>query len=132
MDWVLFFDGECGVCSSSVMWFANRDPNKRISYAPLQGKLAADLGLSDHASISDGTLVLRNQATGRIYKYSDAVIHALIALGGIWRVAGIFKWVPKFIRDRLYLFVSNRRYFISHRLGVCRLSDVDLSDRLLD
>ena len=129
MGWVLFFDGECGVCSTAVRWIAKRDPREHIHFAPLQGKLSGELGLSSCAANRGGTLVLWREPDGPRYFFSDAVIEVVAALGGFWRIIRVARLVPKRLRDWCYRFVADRRHQLSNK-GVCPIMEVNIRGRL--
>ncbi len=129
MSWVLFFDGDCGVCSSSVRWVVRRDKKKCLFFAPLQGALGTELGLSHHADPLGGTMVLRNQDTEELYLKSEGVIQLLVVLGGVWKLAKVFRVIPRSWRDAMYGAFAQRRHWVSGK--VCDLPVSELMDRLL-
>ena len=55
MGWVLVFDGDCAFCSRSVQRAFRLDKEGKLSFAPLQGKLAAEMGFAEHAA-KDGNV----------------------------------------------------------------------------
>ena len=44
-----------------------------------------------------------------VYRKSSAALRALSNLGGIWKLAGLGLWAPRFLRDGLYDFIARRR-----------------------
>lgn len=132
VGWILFFDGECGFCSSSVRRVFRLDRRGRISFAPLQGKLAASLGFSSHAAKDGGTMVLLREADGRIFTHSDSWIELGAALGGPWRICALFRLVPKPLRDWVYRTVAANRYRLPAGPLLCEVPDPALRNRLRD
>ena len=130
MGWVLFFDGECAFCSRSVRFVARHDTRCRVWFAPLQGRLAAENGLSGLAAETGGTMVLLREEDGALFTRSDALIELARVLGGIWHFARLAVLVPRPVRDAVYQWIADRR----HRLAVisdsCPLPDEDLKTRL--
>lgn len=120
--WVLFFDGGCGLCSTTVRRVARWDKRARICFAPLQGKLAGELGLSCHATPVGGTLVLMRESDGRLWIRSDACLELASILGGGWRVFRVFTLVPRCVRDAAYGWVAD------HRQGWFKQSSCDMPD----
>lgn len=132
MGWVLFYDGECAFCSQSVQRVARFDARRRIDFAPLQGKLSADMGFTKYAGAADGTMVLLRESDGRVFLRSDAVIELLRALGGAWRLLASAGWIPRFLRDAVYRLVADHRYWFLGKNASCILPDPELLGRLRD
>lgn len=130
MTWVLFFDGDCAFCSKSVRQVVRFDGQKRVSFAPLQGKLAAELGFTRHAAESDGTMVLLRESDNQVFTRSDALIELARALGGGWRVFTLARFIPKPLRDMVYRWVADHRYLFLGRSDACSLPDPELLKRL--
>lgn len=130
MGWVLFFDGDCAFCSASVRRVARFDKHRRVDFAPLQGKLAAEMGFTKHAGDGDGTMVLLRESDGRVFLRGDALIELARALGGGWRVFTISRFIPKLLRDFVYQWVADNRYRVMGKAGICQLPDPELVTRL--
>lgn len=130
MGWILFFDGDCGFCSSSVRTVVKLDRRKNVSFAPLQGELAKKMGLSHHAAEDCGTMVLLRESDGRIFTHSDGVIEICNALGGWWRLLMVAKIIPKPLRDWVYRWVARNRFRLMGRTDACQLPDPELLKRL--
>jgi predicted DCC family thiol-disulfide oxidoreductase YuxK len=81
-------------------------------FAPLGGETFRSLvSAADRAALPD-SLVVRTE-DGRLLARSEAVIHLLKRLGGLWRVAGALgAVVPRPVRDWTYDGVAR----IRHRL----------------
>ncbi len=130
MTWVLFFDGDCAVCSKSVRQVLRFDKHKRVFFAPLQGKLAADMGFACHASEGDGTMVLLRESDSKVFIRSDAMIELARVLGGGWRVFTLARIIPKPVRDMAYRWVADHRYRFMGKSDACSLPDPELLKRL--
>ena len=130
MGWVLFFDGDCAFCSASVRRVARFDKQRRVAFAPLQGKLAADMGFGIYADEAGGTMVLLRESDGRVFLRGDALIELARALGGGWRAFTIARFIPKLLRDFVYQWVADHRYRVMGKAGFCQLPDPELVKRL--
>lgn len=130
MGWLLFFDGDCGFCSKSVRWVARHDPRGRVNFAPLQGALAAELGLGRFAEVADGSMVVVRESDGRKFFRSDALIELAGALGGGWRLFRIARVIPGFLRDGVYRWVARNRHRLAGTSVACGLPDPELLKRL--
>ena len=109
MAWVFFFDSESGFCFASARLIRALDRRQRIELESLQGERAQQLGLVHHAA-DDGTLVLLRKFDDRLFLRSDALIELARALGGVWRVFILARFVPHSLRDRIYRWVASNRY----------------------
>ena len=135
MGWVLFFDGDCAFCSTSVQRVARLDKRGQVSFAPLQGKLARELDFTKYASKTSGTMVLLRESDGSVFFRSDAALElarALGGLGGLWRIFTLGRFIPKTLRDWLYRQVADHRYLFPGKGDHCMLPDPELVKRLRD
>ena len=130
MTWVLFFDGDCAFCSKSVRQVVRFDKHARVSFAPLQGKLAAEMGFARHAAADDGTMVLLRETDGQVFTRSAALIELARALGGGWRIFTLARFIPKPLRDRVYRWIADHRYLFMVKSDACPLPDPELLKRL--
>jgi predicted DCC family thiol-disulfide oxidoreductase YuxK len=130
MSWVLFFDGNCAFCSDSVRRVVRLDQQGRVSFAPLQGELAAKMGFSHHAAEQGGTMVLLRESDGKVFTHSDGWIELASALGGWWRFLTITRFIPKPLRDMVYRCVARNRYHFMGRADTCSLPDPEVLKRL--
>src|SRR5262245_57764265 len=131
---VVFYDGGCGLCHSSVRFLVERDPSGRLRFATLQGPYAAERLPADARDAGrDGTIVLLEPGVGVTVR-SRAVLRALSHLGGRWRLAGWLAAVPglsKILDVGYHVVVRNRdRWF--GRTEECPVPDPGLRSRFLD
>ncbi|MEN1680262.1 MAG: DCC1-like thiol-disulfide oxidoreductase family protein [Planctomycetota bacterium] len=126
---VIFFDGDCGLCSRFVRFFVAIDRRGVFRLAPLQGETAALCGVTPTGSIERWSVVLWD--AGQTWEHSTAVLRSVGRLGGVWRLAGLLRLVPRPIRDGIYRFVARnrRRWFGTD--DVCQMPSEKLRSRLL-
>jgi predicted DCC family thiol-disulfide oxidoreductase YuxK len=126
---ILFFDGDCGLCSRSVRFMMRRDKTGSLFYAPLQGRVAADL-LDETLRKSLATVVYR-PPDGRVLLRSDAVLNALIDIQSRWRfVARLCLAIPRTWRDGLYEWIAARRHRFFPKES-CPLPSPEKTEKLL-
>lgn len=111
---LVLFDGECALCNGWVKFVLRRDRRGIVHFAPLQGPTARRI-LAARADAPAGltTLILvedTGMPTERIRVRSDAALGVLRELGGLWRVVGWLRVVPRAVRDGVYDFIARRRY----------------------
>ena len=104
----LYYDGNCALCHALVRFAVTEDQRELLTFAPLQGELAAQR-LSGRYATKIDTIVLQT-ADDKTYERSDAVIGVLRRLGGLWGVlAALLVLVPRTIRDGAYGLVGRHR-----------------------
>ncbi len=130
MSWVFFFDGDCAFCSRSVRQVMALDKRRWISFAPLQGKLAAEMDFTQYATATDGTMILLRETDGKIFMKSDALVELANALGGGWRVMALARFIPKPLRDWVYDGIAKNRYLLAGKSDSCSLPDPEFLKRL--
>ena len=131
MAWVLFFDGDCGLCSKSVRQVYALDKRGLVDFAPLQGELAKELGLAKHGAKKGGTMVMLREGDEEKFYKGDAWVVLGEALGGVWAVlASVFGWLPKSVRDWSYDLVAKNRYLIAGKNESCGMPEEGLRGRM--
>ncbi|MCA9018468.1 MAG: DUF393 domain-containing protein [Planctomycetaceae bacterium] len=128
---VLFFDGVCGLCNSSVDFAIARDRRGRLLYSPLQGETAAAL-LSEQDVQHVDTVIFRTAKGGRLYRRSAAVVRVLWLLGFPWNICGWLLWlIPLPLRNLGYRIVAGSRYRLFGKHDTCRMPTPEERTRFL-
>ena len=68
---------------------------------------------------------------GKIYLRSDAALEISRDLDGLWPSLYLLKIIPRFVRDAVYNFISQRRYQWFGKTDECWLPTPDLSTRFV-
>ena len=128
---VILFDGVCNLCSSSVRFIIARDPAARFRFASLQSEAGQALlgghGL-DTGALSSVVLV----EDGRVHTRSDAALRIAWRLSGPWPLAGVFRAVPRGVRDGVYDWIARNRYRWFGKTEACWLPTPELRARFLE
>jgi len=125
---ILFYDGVCGMCNGLINFMLAEDKNQTLLFAPLQGKTAYK-NVDSKYLVKLSTIVY--QEKDKTYTETNAIIHALYAMGGIYKLAIVLKLIPKFIRDKVYLFISANRYNWFGKTETCQIPSLETRGRLL-
>lgn len=125
---VVFFDGVCGLCNSAVDLFMQEDHHRTLFFAPLQGDLAKKK-MPDLNTDQLDTIVFYHD--NKVLEKSDAVLAIVSTMGGIFKLAVIFKVVPRSIRDNIYSFVAKNRYKWFGKKEACRMPTPEERSRFL-
>jgi predicted DCC family thiol-disulfide oxidoreductase YuxK len=127
---LILFDGVCNFCTSSVQFVIRHDREEKFKFLVIQSDLGREVcrasGL-DPDDVQSFALI----TSGRTLTQSDAALEIAIQFGGLWRMFGVFKLVPKGLRDRLYSLIANRRYRWFGRRDSCMTPSENLRSRFL-
>ena len=131
-DKIVFFDGVCNLCNSSVDYLIDKDRKKLLRYGSLQGKTAAEL-IPEHTEDLDSFVYLRtNEHSSVLYKRSGAAIRVLSDLGGWRKILLALLVIPPFIRNGVYNWVAKNRYKWFGKKETCRLPEPHERELFLD
>lgn len=127
---IILFDAECVLCSANAQFVLRHDKAGRFRLASMQGEVGGalyrDNGMDPQQPISilliDGS---------RVRQDSDAVLAIYEGLGFPWRVVGVLRVVPTFLRDRIYRWVAQNRYRLFGKRATCWVPSAEYGDRLL-
>jgi predicted DCC family thiol-disulfide oxidoreductase YuxK len=123
---IIFFDGVCNLCNFTVNILIDLDKKNNLMYSSLQSEFAKQT-LKAEQSL-DSVLVLKN---GQIYKKSSAVFEILSSLGGAYKIALLFKFLPRFILDWFYDIIAKNRYKLFGKTESCRIPTSELKAKFL-
>ena len=140
---ILFFDGVCGLCNRFVDFMLRTDSQHRFRFAPLQGETArrllgmdgeaGDDRAGDHQAgretVEPRSFIFLD--TDRRFEQSNAVLHAMVRLGGAWRLNAVLYVFPRPLRDFVYRVVARNRYRWFGRREACRMPTPEEQDRFL-
>ncbi len=106
---VIFFDGVCNLCNSSVQFVIEHDQKNQFKFTALQGDYAKEILPKFNADLEklDTILLLEN---GRLYTKSSAALRVARKLNGVIPLLYTFIIVPKFMRDWVYDWIAKNRY----------------------
>lgn len=128
---VLLFDGVCNLCTGSVQWIIERDPEGQFRFASLQSEagqtLLAELGLP--ADYIDSIVLVDGDEH---YTKSTAALHVAKRLGLPYAALYPLVKVPRFVRDRAYDVVADNRYRVFGKKDSCMMPSPEVQDRFLE
>lgn len=130
MKRVLFYDGDCAFCTKSVNRVFDLDRHGVVDFSPLQGELAASLNLQKYADLQEGTMVVLRESDGAIFLRSDAILELANALGGIYKLAILGRFIPRILRDGAYKWFARNRHRFAGKGDACRLPSPEFLSRI--
>lgn len=117
---IIFFDGVCNLCNSSIDFVLKRDKKDKFLVGALQDDLSRKI-LADHQvkeAYLDSIILLED---GVIYYKSTAALRIARHLSGLWPVFYPLIIVPKVLRDSVYDWIGTNRYKWFGKKNTCRL-----------
>lgn len=104
---VFIFDHVCVLCSGGVSFIMKHDHAAAIAFTPAQGPLGSALARHFGIDWDESYIFIRN---GRAFTRSDGYFEVARALGGWWRAALVFRFIPRPLRDWAYDMIAKNRY----------------------
>ncbi|MFZ2280101.1 MAG: thiol-disulfide oxidoreductase DCC family protein [Prosthecobacter sp.] len=130
-DHLLLFDGICHLCDASVQFILKRDPQGKIKFAPIQSPLGSQLYAQHGLDPAAPNAMLFITPRGA-FKASDAALEIARTLGGQWKLALLFKILPRALRDASYYFIARNRYRWFGKDDSCMMPTPELKARMLE
>ncbi len=93
-NYLLLYDGVCALCNGLVHFIIRRDSRGNFQFAPLQGETAQQYAVPDREQMNTVVLVVRHSAKQTMFTESDAVLIAVAALGGVWKMYDLLRFSP--------------------------------------
>ena len=132
---VVLYDGVCGLCNRLVRMILRRDPAGTFRFAPLQGEFAgAVFARRPEARESLETMyvvVAPGTPEERLLTHSEAAVYILERVRGPLRLARVWKYLPRSVRDRMYRAIARRRYRWFGKYESCPLPEARWRERFL-
>ncbi|SHO63418.1 thiol-disulfide oxidoreductase DCC family protein [Algoriphagus zhangzhouensis] len=117
---IVFFDGVCNLCNSSVDFMIKRDKNDRFLVGALQDETSKEI-LSQFdvkEDYLDSIVLLEN---GKIFYKSTAALKIAKQLSGFWPALYPLVFFPQSLRDAVYDWIGKNRYKWFGKQNTCRL-----------
>lgn len=120
----------CVLCSANAQFVLRHDRARRFRLASMQGDVGAEiyrrLGIDpedpDTIVVVDGERAVRD---------SDAVLAIYSGLGWPWQLMGVFRLVPRALRDPVYRLIARNRYRLFGRRESCWMPSQEDRERIL-
>ena len=127
---ILFFDGVCNFCNSTVNFIIRHDKKELFLFAALQSDKGRELLRHiKHNEALPQSVILSYK--GNIYEKSDAVLQTARLLGGAWTFILAGYILPQFMRDGIYDFIAKRRYRWFGKRETCMVPSSSVRARFL-
>ena len=117
---VVFFDGECNFCNSTVNFIFSNRGRQKIYYSSLHSNFSKNYFGKLGVNIENiSTIYFKNG--NQIYSKSTAILNILRYLKFPYNTFYFLIIIPKFLRDIFYNFISKYRHKIHAKKVVCEI-----------
>lgn len=107
-NYIVFYDGDCGFCNSTVEFILKHEKQDEILFTALQSRFTVDFLKSINAQEPDFS-TLYFWSDGRLLQKSSAALAISKHLRKPFSWLHILQIIPLFIRDFAYDFIAKRR-----------------------
>jgi predicted DCC family thiol-disulfide oxidoreductase YuxK len=117
---IVFFDGYCNLCNSSVDFAVRHSSENKLLFASLQSDIAQQMLPEFHVqAIIPKSIVFWER--GKVYKESTAVLNLSKFMDNPYPVLRYLKIFPVRFRDWVYRIVARNRYSWFGKRTSCRV-----------
>ncbi len=127
---VILFDGVCNLCNGWVQFVISHDPSARFRFASFQSPAGRRLSLANGVD-PDALKSFFLLSGGNLLARSDAAIEVVVQFGGLWRLLGVLRFIPRPLRDLVYSSVARNRYRLFGKREACLMPSPELASRFL-
>ena len=119
MTGIILFDGQCVFCDHSVQFILKRDVDEVFQFASLQSDIGQQLLIQYNVDSSIDSIVVIYM--NKLYTQSDAAIVIAQQFKGLWKLLTVVKFIPKWLRDKVYVVIAKNRYRLFGEMDTCRI-----------
>lgn len=128
---VVFFDGVCNLCNSTVQFIIRHDRNRIFLFCSLQSKKTEEIFNKLNFNFSKPeTIILLDR--NKLYSGSTAILKILRKMNCPYQIFFILIIIPKPFREIVYRYIAKRRYKWFGKRENCMLPDDELKNRFID
>lgn len=129
VDPIIFFDGECHFCHSSVQFIMKRDPDGFFHFSSLQSNYGKSLLEKYELDPDLDSIVLLKDE--KVYVESTAALKIARHLSGFWKYLYIFILIPAPIRNIFYRMIARNRHRWFRSKNQCLIPPPEMRNRFL-
>ncbi|HKI89885.1 MAG TPA: DCC1-like thiol-disulfide oxidoreductase family protein [Draconibacterium sp.] len=116
---LVLFDGVCNLCNGTVDFIIKRKNKTPFLFVALQSEAGKKLAERYHIPPDIDSVILINN--NNVFIESEAVLEIARLLPNPWKLATVFRIIPKKWRDNIYKWMAKNRYGWFGKKTFCRL-----------
>ncbi|HEX6890201.1 MAG TPA: thiol-disulfide oxidoreductase DCC family protein [Chryseolinea sp.] len=127
---IVLFDGVCNLCNGTVKFIIKRDRSSKFLFASLQSDFGQTqlLRLGLDPTQLHSIIVLEN---GKFYERSDAALKIASGLARPWPALGMFRVLPRSLRDWVYDLIAKNRYKVFGKQESCMIPTPEMKTKFV-
>ena len=125
---IVLFDGVCILCNSIVNFLLRIDSRDNIRFATLQSEIAKNFVPQEWLVEPDSFLAIKNE---NIFQESAAVFEVIKVLPWYYRIALVFRMLPRSWTDKLYRYVARNRFRWFGKRDTCMIPTEEIRAKFL-
>ena len=131
-SYIIFFDGVCNLCNSSVNYIIKHDKRNTFLFASLQSETGIFLIDKFKINTEKTDSIILHTPDSKLYFKSTAALKIAYLLGFPNNLFSIFLIVPTFIRNYVYDYIAKNRYKWYGKKESCIIPTPELRNKFLD
>jgi len=130
MNKIIIFDGVCNLCNTMVQLIIKLDKKETFKFLPIQSEKATTIFKELNIDLInlDTVILLKDN---KVYLQSDAALEIIYTLKYPWKIFYFSRFIPKFVCDRIYKIIANKRYSWFGKRETCMIPTEDIKSRFL-
>ncbi|MEM7380593.1 MAG: DUF393 domain-containing protein [Bacteroidota bacterium] len=128
---LIFFDGVCNLCNSSIQFIIKRDKKDQFRFAALQSAMGEAFIRERQIDTSKVDSIILYEPDIAYYTKSTAALKIGQAFGGGYKLLAIFEWIPRPIRDWFYDRIAKNRYRWFGKQDACMIPTPELTAKFV-
>jgi predicted DCC family thiol-disulfide oxidoreductase YuxK len=129
---VVFFDGECSLCSISVRFLLRHNHKGNLTFSSLQSGAGSKISALAGRTATQPPESILFLVGNKLFEHSTAALKIAEHLSFPWKAVTVFYLIPAFVRDKLYRYIAKNRYRWFGQKPFCAPEDIEYSIRILN
>ncbi|MEN6670922.1 thiol-disulfide oxidoreductase DCC family protein [Psychrobacter sp. B38] len=130
-DKVILFDGVCKLCNAWSNFIIKHDKQRLFKLCSVQSDEGQAILLHFGLPIDSYETMLYIEGN-QAFQKSDAFFQIMANLGYPWKMIGVFKLIPRSLRDWMYDRIALNRYSLFGKYDYCTLPSPEHEAQFLD
>jgi len=124
---IVFFDGICNLCNSTIDFLVRNNPNENLKFSSLQSEFTRKF-LAEYSINLNQLSTIYFYENGQLYKKSKAAFHIAQHLNAPYRYLNFFSFLPEGFTNFFYDLIAKNRYRLFGKKETCRIpTEAELS-----
>lgn len=129
---VIFFDGVCNLCNSTVQYIIKHDKKDCFRFATLQGEFGQKFIAERNIDTSKVDSIILVEPNIAYYTKAAAALKIGRSFGGLWQLLWIFEQLPNWFNNMFYDYIARNRYRWYGKKDACMIPTPELKAKFLD